>query len=206
MFRKGIMRKDTEMMTGNILDQSQRNKIIKDNQACSSGESADCSAGDLEGISPCCWAAAGIRAWHQEGELQEAVCLEHETTEDRTMELCYNSEVKQLCLLICRMETHFYQHLMWSLKMQLPKSSECKQKLMILHMPLQNCCDITKTKKRELEELSSPVAAGSAGPDHVKWLWNQFLPYFWKLGTPYSRWGIAPPCLQAPRKSDNYLE
>lgn len=38
MFRKGIMRKDTEMMTGNILDQSQRNKIIKDNQACSSGK------------------------------------------------------------------------------------------------------------------------------------------------------------------------
>lgn len=107
MFRKGIMRKDTEMMTGNILDQSQRNKIIKDNQACSSGESADCSAGDLEGISPRCRAAAGIRAWHQEGELQGAVCLEHETTEERTMELCYNSEVKQLCLLMCQMETRF---------------------------------------------------------------------------------------------------
>lgn len=107
MFRKGIMRKDTEMMTGNILDQSQRNKIIKDNQACSSGESDDCSARDLEGISRHCRAAAGIRAWHQEGELQGAVCLEHEKIEERTMELYYNSEVKQLCLLMCQMETGF---------------------------------------------------------------------------------------------------
>lgn len=168
------MRKDTEMMTGNILDQSQRNKIIKDNQACSSGESADCSAGDLEGISRRCRAAAGIRAWHQEGELQGAVCLEHETTEERTMELCYNSEVKQLCLLMCQMETRFCPHLTCSLKMQLLKSSECKQKLTILHTPLQNCCDVTKTKKRELEELSSPVAAGPDGPDHGNWLWNRF--------------------------------
>lgn len=111
MFRKGIMRKDTEMMTGNILDQSQRNKIIKDNQACSSGESADCSARDLEGISPRCRAAAGIRAWHQERELQGAACLEHETTEERTMELCYNSEVKELCLLMCQVETWFCPHL-----------------------------------------------------------------------------------------------
>lgn len=99
------MRKDTEMMTGNILDQSQRNKIIKDNQACSSGASADCSARDLEGISLRCRAAAGIRAWHQKGELQGAVCLEHETTEERPMELCYHSEVKQLCLLVCQLET-----------------------------------------------------------------------------------------------------
>lgn len=50
--------------------------------------------------------------------------------------------------------------------MQLLKSSEYKQKLTILHTLLQNCCDITKTKKRELEELSSPVAAGPDGPDH----------------------------------------
>jgi len=83
------------------------------------------------------------------------------------MELCYNSEVKQLCLLLSRTESHFYPHLTWSLKMQLLKPSECKQKLTILHMPFQNCCDITKTKKRELEELSSLVAAGSAGPYHV---------------------------------------
>lgn len=83
------------------------------------------------------------------------------------MELCYNSEVKLLCLLLYRTETHFYLHLTWSLKMQLPKPSESKQTLMILHMPFQNCCDITKTKKRQLEELSSLVAAGSAGLYHV---------------------------------------
>lgn len=33
-------------------------------------------------------------------------------------------------------------------------------------MPLQNYCDVMKTKERELEELSSPVAAGPDGPDH----------------------------------------
>lgn len=49
------------------------------------------------------------------------------------MELCYNSEVKQLCLLLYRTETRFYPHLTWSLKLQLPKPSERKQKLMILH-------------------------------------------------------------------------
>lgn len=178
MFRKGIMRKDTEMMTGNILDQSQRNKIIKDNQACSSGASAEGkrSAGDLEGISPRCRAAAGIRAWHQEGELQGAVCLEHETTGERTMELCYNSEVKQLCLLMCQMETWFCPHPTCSPKTQLLKFPGCKQKLTILHPPLQSCCDVPKTKKREPEQPRSPAAAGPDGPDHGNWLWIRFLP------------------------------
>lgn len=153
MFRKGIMRKDTEMMTGNILDQSQRNKIIKDNQACSSGESADCSARDLEGISPRCRAAAGICAWHQERELQGAVCLEHETTEETTMELCYNLEVKQLCLLMCQVETWFCPHCPENATSEIPW---LKPELRILQMPLQNYCDVVKTKERELEELSSP--------------------------------------------------
>lgn len=145
MFRKGIMRKDTEMMTGNILDQSQRNKIIKDNQACGSGKALTVLPGTWKEFPR----AAELQLEYvlgttrENGKEQIAWSMKQQ---ERTMELCYNSEVKQLCLLMCQMETRFCPHLTCSLKMQLLKCSECKQQLPILHAPLQNCQDVPKTK------------------------------------------------------------